>query len=403
MSGTGLAVAVAALATTVGVAAPTVLQPRAEQAVVPAATYHQVVTWGAAPQKMTNTFNTQTFRMIVKTSVAGNNVQIRLSNAFGTRAITFGSAYLGRQGSGASLASDSNRQLRFGGSRSVVIPPGSSVLSDPLSGTVAANTKLAVSLHVVGNAGQVTGHAVASQVSYVSGVGDYASRSDGTQFTPIPNWFFVDGVIVTTASTIGTVVCLGDSITDGTRSSQSQNRRYPDYLAARLQQQHETRNAGVANVGISSNRLTGDGTGVSGLARFDRDVLAQPGVETLVFMQGINDIRLDVATRPEQLTAAYRQIVARAHAHGIKVVGGTLMPFYGDKFYTEDRERLRQQVNQWIRTSDAFDAVVDFDRATRDPSFPKQLRPSYDSGDRIHPNDAGYQAMANAIDLSQIR
>jgi lysophospholipase L1-like esterase len=352
---------------------------------------------------MTNTFNTQTFRMIVKTSVSGTNLQIRLTNAFGTRPITFGSAFVGRQSSGAVLVAGSNRQLRFGGAPSVTIPPGASALSDPLSGTVAANTMLAVSVHVVGNAGQVTGHAVASQVSYVSGVGDFSSRSDGSGYTAIPNWFFLDGVLVTAPETVGTVVCLGDSITDGTKSKQNANHRYPDYLAARLQALGTSRATGVANVGISSNRLTGDGTGVAGLARFDRDVLAQPGVNTLVFMQGINDIRLDVATRPEQLTQAYRQIVARAHAKGIRVIGGTLMPFYGDTFYTEQREALRQQVNAWIRTSGAFDAMVDFDKATRDPSFPRRLRPTYDSGDHIHPNDAGYNAMANAINLNDIR
>jgi lysophospholipase L1-like esterase len=312
---------------------------------------------------------------------------------------------VGKQAQGAALVDGSNKRVTFGKSTTIVVPKGASVVSDPVTMSVPANAKLAVSVYLTGSSYQATGHRVARQTTYVSakGAGNLARQSRAAGFAVgTPSWYWLDGVIVTAPDYVSTVVCLGDSITDGTRSTQDANHRYPDYLAGRIQQLSATRQRGVANAGISSNQLTKNTTGVSGLARLDRDVFAQPGVETLLFQQGINDIRTGTVTDLKPLAAAYRQVIDRAHARGIKVIGGTLLAFENDQFYTPEREALRQRVNYWIRYSGAFDAVVDFDKATRDPSRPTRLLPAYDSGDHIHPNDAGYRAMAYAIDLNQL-
>ncbi len=364
---------------------------------------HEVVTWGAAPQRLRVTYEDRTVRMVVRASVAGTYPRIRLSNVFGVRAVRFGSVYLGRHRSGASVVVGSNRRMTFSGSSSVVVPPGASVLSDPQATSVAALDRLVVSVHIRGASGPVTGHAVSSRTSYVSGAGDHAWEPSGRSFdAKLPHWPWLEAVIVTVPPATSTVVCLGDSITDGTRSTRDTDRRYPDRLAERILAQPASRHRGVANVGISSNRVTGDGTGVSAMARFERDVLAQPGVRTVIFSQGINDIRLGIVTTPQQLIAAYRQVIAKSHANGIRVIGGTLLPFAGDRYFTRDGELLRQRLNSWIRTSEEFDSVVDFDKALRDPATPSRLRVPFDSGDHLHPNDLGYRAMAMAVDLTTL-
>lgn len=238
---------------------------------------------------------------------------------FGVRAVRFGSVYLGSHRSGASVVVGLNRRMTFSGSSSVVVPPGASVLSDPQATSVATLDRLVVSVHIRGASGPVTGHALSSRTSYVSGAGDQAWEPSGRSFdTKLPRWPWLEAVIVTVPPATSTVVCLGDSITDGTRSTRDTDRRYPDQLAARILAQPASRHRGVANVGISSNRVTGDGTGLSAMARFERDVLAQPGVRTVIFSQGINDIRLGIVTTPQQLIAAYRQVIAKSHANGIR-------------------------------------------------------------------------------------
>lgn len=363
---------------------------------------HQVVTWAASTDRTAAAELTdQTVRNIVHTSIGGSGLRVRLSNVFGSRPVTFDNVYVGRQSSDAALVPGSNRQATFNSSAAVTIPPGVAALSDPLPGTVAPAQNLAVSAHLVGASGTVTGHNLATQVSYVSSSGDFAAAEDGAAFdTTITRWFWVDAVIVNAPKQVSTLVALGNSITDGLGSTVGANRRWPDFLARRLLRQPTVRQFGIANEGISGNQVTADGAGVSALARLDRDVLAQPGVETMVIMEGINDIARGSVTSADQLIAAYRQIIARAHAAGVRVLGGTMTPFVN---LDPDEEAIRQGANEFIRTSGEFDGVIDFDKAIRDPAEPLDILPAFDSGDHLHPSDAGYQAMADTIDVAMLR
>lgn len=355
---------------------------------------HTVLTWSASPDRTSATLDSQTVRMIVRTSVGGTAPRVRLSNAYGDRAITFAGVFLGRVANGATIVAGSNRRVTFNGSVGVTIAPGASVLSDAVSGQIAAGQKLAVSIALRGHSGVITGHNVARQTSFISRGGDFAATESAAAFSAATlSWFWLDGITVDVAESVGTIVALGDSITDGSNSSIGADNRWPDFLARRLAGQH-----GVANQGIAGNKVLANGSGVSTLARLDRDVLAQPGVRTVVLLQGINDIRWDVATSPQDLITAYRQIASRAHAKGIRVVVGTLIPFHDGQF-SAAREAVRRGVNDFLRSSTEFDAVIDFDRVVRDTADPSRMRVQFDSGDRLHPSDAGYRAMADAIDL----
>ncbi|HWC81909.1 MAG TPA: SGNH/GDSL hydrolase family protein [Pseudonocardiaceae bacterium] len=368
----------------------------------PAAPARLADTWAASAADLGGPYTDKTVRDIVHTSIAGSEVRVRLSNAFGTVPVTFDSVYLGKEAGGAALVAGSNREVTFGGSPSVTVPKGAEVLSDPVPVSVAAQTNEAVSLHVAGATGEVTGHPDAQQTNYYSD-GDTAADPAATSYVyQISSWFFVDGLVVNTPSPAGEIVTLGDSITDGYQSTANANHRWPDYLAARLLREPLPRQAGVANEGISGNEILADGAGVSAQARLDRDVLSQPGAKTVVFLEGINDIGNGVATSAQQLIAADEQIIARAHADGVRIFGGTLVPFVGAGYSSPQKETIREALNAWIRTSGAFDGVVDFDKAIRDPSNPTVMLPAYDSGDHLHPNDAGYQAMANAVDLNAL-
>jgi lysophospholipase L1-like esterase len=363
----------------------------------------QVATWGASPDRTAApSLDDRTVRNVVHTSVSGEGLRVSLSNVFGSQPVTFDSVWVGTHSTGAGVVPGTNRQVKFSGSTSITVPPGADVLSDPLEGKVPAGQTLSVSVHAKGNPGTVTGHNVANQTSYVAD-GNHAEDEAADTFTEkTSRWYWVDALVVDQAQQIGTVVTFGDSITDGNGSTTGANRRWPDFLARRMLQQPRPHQFGVMNQGISGNRVLTDGSGVSAQARFDRDVLAQPGVETVVLMEGINDIRWQHATSPEDLTSAYRQLIARAHARGICVVGGTLTPWEGGSLYSEDRNEIRKAVNEWILGSGAFDAVVDFDKVTRDPANPDRFLPAYDSGDHLHPGDAGYEAMANAVDLADL-
>ena len=243
-------------------------------------------------------------------------------------------------------------------------------------------------------------HAGANQTNYVSVTGDHTADADLQMATTIPSWYFLARVEVVAQESVSAIVALGDSITDGARSTSDTNSRWPDVLARRLTQ--VGLKFGVLNVGIAGNRILQDGAGVSALARFDRDVASQTGAAYLIFLEGINDIRNNLSLTADDLIAAHRQIIDRAHARGLKVIGATLTPFEGSAplaAYTPDTEGKRQALNTWIRTSKAYDAVIDFDAAARDPNHPTQLIEQYQSGDHLHPNDAGYQLMGNAISL----
>ncbi|HZN77784.1 MAG TPA: SGNH/GDSL hydrolase family protein [Micromonosporaceae bacterium] len=377
---------------------------------------HWVGTWASSPVRGTTTatcpagdaaVTNQTVRNIVFASVSGDTVRVRLTNAFGTAALTVGSASVAIAGSGAATAPGTLRTLRFGGQPGITIPPGAEALSDPVSLPVHALQSLAVSVYVPQLAGPATIHSLAVQDNFLSTAGDFTASADPAAFaTTISCWMFVDGVDVRASALVpGSIVAFGDSITDGLRSTVNANRRWPNDFARRLADRHG-RILSIVDQGISGNRVLSDGAGVSAQARLDRDVLTQTGARVVIFLLGVNDIGFaNLGIGPpitaEQLIAGYQQIVARCHNAGLKIIGGTLLPFKGVPVYwNEAGEQIRQVVNDWIRHSGAFDAVVDFATIMADSNDPQMMNPAYDSGDHLHPNDAGYQAMADAIPLS---
>jgi lysophospholipase L1-like esterase len=359
-------------------------------------------------------FNNQTLRQVVYPHFSGNQVRIRLANTFGSQEVTFNAAHIAQQSSGAAIVPDTNRRLTFGGADQITIPVGAQVYSDPVALRVRATQPLSISLYVAGASGPATWHATARQTLYVAS-GNQAAQVSGAAFetlTTVPSWYWLTGVEVAATSQDGAIVTLGDSITDGTNSTQDANNRWPDYLARRLLSRPANR-LSVLNQGIAGNRvLTDRPVDQNAPARLDRDVLTQDGVRYVTLLEGINDIGQaclgNVQASAEQIIAVYKQLIAQVHLKELKIFGATLTPFKGatptnSGYYCEAGEAKRQTVNTWIRTSGEFDGVIDFDHATRDPADPLQFRPAYDSGDHLHPNDAGYQAMAQAIDLALFR
>ncbi|MFI6495326.1 SGNH/GDSL hydrolase family protein [Streptomyces sp. NPDC050564] len=363
---------------------------------------HSVVTWGASADRQGAGPADRSYRLIVRTSVGGTNMRIRLSNAFGDHPVTFASAYAGLQQQGAALVHGSNRQLSFGGAASVTVPAGETVLSDPLPGKLAAQANLVISLYVTGAQGPTTGHGMAMQTNYATS-GNHAAEEGAANWTdPMGSWYWLDAVDVETSTAIGSVVTLGDSITDGWASTTDENRRWPDYLSRRLQAASGITVKGVANEGISGNKVLADGAGQAALNRLQRDVLSQPGVRTVFLFEGINDIKAHSGVTVDDMIAGYQQIIDRAHAAGKCVVGATVMPFKGWSEYDAAAEAVRQGVNEWIRNSGALDAVTDFDKITRSPYDQQLILPFFDGGDHLHPNDKGMQAMADAVDLGSL-
>jgi lysophospholipase L1-like esterase len=371
-------------------------------------------TWGASPQVPGAPLlvDGQTLRQVAHVSLGGERIRVRFSNAFGTTSLPITEARVAISSGGSAVLPGSDRRLTFGGAPSTTIPPGALVVSDPVELDVPALANVAVSLYFPGSVSATTEHSLGVQTTYLSPPGNFASAASlpaGASTTT--SWYFLNGIEVTPRfSHPAAIVTLGDSITDGYASTVDANHRWPNFLAARLQAKRNTSDVAVVDQGISGNRVLHDFVGPNALARLDRDVLAQSGAEWVIVLEGINDIGIPGAFGfpTEQVTAAeiiegHRQLVERAHARGLTIIGGTLTPFEGTIFpgyFTPEGEAKRQAVNQWIRTSGAYDAVIDFDRATRDPTHPARLLPAYDSGDHLHPNDAGYQAMANAVDLS---
>lgn len=361
-----------------------------------------VGTWAASPAAaVANTpqgYPNYSIRNVVHTSAGGNQARARLSNTFGTAPLTLGHVTLAVAADGPRAASGTMRTLTFGGQSTVVIPPGAEVLSDPAWLRVPADADLLVTTYVPTPSGPVTYHPLAQQTSYFTRAGDFAGEESGASFTErTAVWHYVSEVDVRGPAR-GTVVTLGDPITDGAHSTPGANRRWPDRLSDRLHGQ-----LGVLNAGISGNRLLLDGgtAGRNALARLADDVLTSGDVRTLIVLEGINDIQQNPhQTDPALIVSALRQIVAQAKARGIRVIGGTLTPFKGWKVYDPTLERTRQAVNSFIRTSGVYDGVVDFDAAVRDPADPLAMLPAYDSGDHLHPNDAGYQRMADAVPLT---
>ncbi|MFE2447975.1 SGNH/GDSL hydrolase family protein [Streptomyces melanosporofaciens] len=362
---------------------------------------HDVVTWAASADRLGDGTPDRGYRMVVHTSAAGSDLRIRLSNAFGDRPLTLDSVYAGVQKSGAELKPGSNRRLTFGGGHTVTIPAGEVVFSDALPGSLPAATNLVISLHTPDASGPATGHGMAMQTSYTT-QGDHTGEESATHWTDTTgSWFYLDAATVRTSAATGAVVALGDSITDGWQSTTDLNRRWPDYLARRLDKA-ATGVRGVANEGISGNKVLADGAGQSALNRLDRDVLSLPGVRTVFLFEGVNDIKAHTGVTATDMIDGYRRIIARAHAAGKCVVGATVGPFKGWSEWDAAAERVRQDINAFVRSSGEFDAVTDFDRALRSPYDPERVLPFLDNGDHLHPNDKGMQAMADAVDLTAL-
>lgn len=376
---------------------------------------HWVGTWAAAPQMAPIEtgqratadvgFSNQTVRMIVRVSVGGEEFRVRFSNAFGQQAVTLADVHIALAGSGAATIAGTDHALTLSGQTSFAIPPGAMVLSDPVRLNVPALTSVAISVFLPAETGAATWHELARQTTYVAGPGDLSGNADLPSAKTVRSWYWLSGIDVLANKNTSAVVMLGDSITDGADATVDANHRWPDVAANEISKPDHRNAIAVLNEGISGNRLLHDGDGASALARFNRDVLAQNGVRYLVVLEGINDIGwphmsakyAGEAVTAEQMIAALDQIAERAHEHGIFVFGGTLTPFGGAFYQTADGETEREAVNQWIRTGGAFDAVIDFDKITRDPGNPVRFLPAYDSGDHLHPNDAGYEAMGHAV------
>lgn len=349
--------------------------------------------------------NNQTVRMIVHTSIPGQRIRIELSNAFGKSVVAIGDAHVALRSSGSSIDSNSDRQLTFSGRKSVDIQPGAVIVSDPVDLDLKAMSDLAISLYITKAEGQPTNHTPGLHTAYVS-TGDTTASATMPSPTTNTSYVWLRSVDVVAPAPSFAISCLGDSITDGFRTTVDANTAWPTLLAKRFSERQQGPRIAVLNAGISGNQVLRDGAGVSALARFDRDVATEPGVRWVVLLEAINDINIHGqitgagAVTAEDLIAGYKQLIARAHMDHMKIMGATLTPDEGVWLAGPVGEATRQKVNQWIRNSGAFDAVVDFDAVIRDPADPKRMRAEFDSGDHIHPNDAGNAAMANAFDLN---
>jgi len=395
-------------------------------------------TWAtsAQPARPANAqaFRNQTIRLIVHTSAAGKKVRIRLSNTYGEQPLVIGSAHIARRSTAADIDPASDRMLSFRGQSSITVPAGSTVVSDSVDLDVPALSDLSISVFFPATTVAMTSHNLALQTNYVSSAetGDVTARVNFPISKTIVSWPFLTGVDVAASSRGAAIVAFGSSTTDGDGSTKDVNRRWPDVLAERLQKGSGFKaELGVLNEGIIGNRLLFDSPqqasspfgkllGEAGVARFDRDVLEQPGVKYVLICLGVNDILFpgypftpatEIVT-PEKIVAGYRELIARAHKKGVRIIGTTIPPFEGATFtgagfnlslYTADREKSRHDVNEWIRHSGEFDGVVDFDAAVRDPARPTQLLPAYAAGDHLHVKDDGNVAQGNAIPLALFR
>jgi lysophospholipase L1-like esterase len=385
---------------------------------------HWVGTWAASPASPPSNvqrFNNQTLRLVVHTSIGGDQARVHLSNVFGSEPLMVGVVHLALRSSASGIVPGSDRAVTFGGRPSITIPSGAQAVSDAISLNVSQSADLAVSVYFPGTVAAQTVHPMALQTSYVSPEGDFTKAAElPANATTITSWPFLSAISVRAPEKTAAIVALGDSITDGAASKADTNRRWPDRLAQRLLARVGSNQYAVLDEGISGNRLLHDGApptglafGVSALARFDRDVLAQPGVADVIVLIGINDIGHPGSGAPESedvsaedIIAGLGQLIERAHEKGLRIFGCTITPFEGTTFhgyFTAAKEPKRLAINSWIRRSQAFDGVIDFDKATWDPEHPSRLLPAYDSGDHLHPNDAGLKAMGDAIDLGLFR
>jgi lysophospholipase L1-like esterase len=380
---------------------------------------HWVSAWGTAQQLMKPDrdipsaqtpparVERQTVRMIARPTLDGS--QLRVSNSFGYGPVRIDAVQVARAASGGAIEPESGRPLTFGGRSDVVLPPGARITSDPVDYAVRAQTDLAVSLYVSADSGPTTSHPIGLRAAWLApGNQVAAGKLEGA--TLFRSYLWLDGIDVRAAPRAAAIIAFGDSITDGFSTTPDADASWSSVLARRLGEQRGVPRS-VINMGISGNRVLREGAGSSGLARFDRDVLSRPGARWVLLLLGINDIGFSAVpglpasekATAEDIIAGHQLLISRARIHGLRIIGATLTAFEGVNVYSAEGERMRQQVNQWIRTSGAFDAVIDFDRATRDPEHPTRLRAEFDSGDHIHPNDAGNRAMAQSVDLKLFR
>lgn len=383
-----------------------------------AASTHWVATWGASPspqmadeKQMTAAklvYGNQTLREIVHTSLGGDMFRIRLSNAYGKAQVDIGAVHIALRSTDSQITAGTNHVVTFSGRATVSIPANALVLSDPIQMTAPDAADLAVSIFLPGATMGGGIHYSASQTNYI-GAGDLTAAASFPEPTKITSWVFLSGVDVMAGANAETIVAFGDSITDGARSTNDTNHRWPDILAARLKGHHR----GLLNAGIGGNRILHDALpsnirfGENALARFDRDVLSQAGIGYVVLLEGINDLGHAGTSAPvsetvssDDVIAGMTQLIERAHEKGIKMIGCTVLPFEGAGYFSAEREVKRKAINEWIRNGKKFDGVIDFDKATRDPQHPDHIQAAYDSGDHLHPADPGYKAMGDAIDLA---
>jgi lysophospholipase L1-like esterase len=379
-----------------------------------------VASWGASQQipepqnaMAADDLNDATVRQIFHLSVGGPTLRVHISNAFGTEALHLISVHIARPISSSSSAIDpaTDRALTFAGSSEVTVPPGTEFLSDALDYPMTALSDLAVTFHLDAPPATQTGHPGSRATSYLVH-GDLVVAPNLLDAKHVDHWYQVSEIDVLAPPNAASLVALGDSITDGHGATTNGNDRWTDVLARRLQASANQQSVGVSNQGIGGNHLLSDGLGPNALARFDRDVLAPAGVRWVILFEGVNDLGAltrngevapsEHATQVKRVLAAYEQIILRAHAHGLRIFGGTITPYAGSDYYHPGSlsEADRQAVNAWIRTAGHFDAIIDFDRVVRDPQHPDHLLPSFDCGDHLHPSPAGYRAMGEAVPLS---
>jgi lysophospholipase L1-like esterase len=365
-----------------------------------------LATTGAMAMPANPSFDNQTLVQTVRLSAGGRRLRIRFSNEYGDAPLEIGAARAALVAADGTVVAGSERAVTFSGAPAATLPPHAPLVSDPVELAAAPLADVRISLYLPGRTGPCTCHILGGQLAEVSPPGDYTQQS----FTPAATMLdraFVTEVDVEAPRARPVVVAFGDSITDGYRSTPGANRRWPDRLAERLGAARK--DAAVVNAGVGGNRILADGffpsAGENALARFDRDVLSVPGATHLIVLEGVNDIGDAAADPPsaQALIAGYEQMIARAHAHGLKAIGATILPYEGAFYYRPQGEAVRQAVNQWIRASGAFDGVIDFDALMRDPAHPARLRPELQSGDWLHPNDAGYRAMGDAVPLGLFR
>ncbi len=377
-----------------------------------------VASWATSPQLdddnalKPDELREGTLRQIVHLSLGGHQIRLHLSNRYGTEALHFISVHVAKaiEAGSAKIVKGSDKEVLFSGKQDIVVPEGADYVSDAIDFSADALSDIAITMRV-GSTKELTGHPGSRANSFLEN-GNAVSAEDFPDAKRITRWYFLAGVDVAASSDAFAIVALGDSITDGHGATTDGNNRWPDILAKRLQTNPTTKKVSVVNQGIGGNRLLIDGIASNALARFDHDVLAQAATRWVIVLEGINDLGMlthekevsdaEHETEVKRVIGAYEQIIARAHAQGIRVIGATVMPFTGSAFYHPDakNEADRQAVNTWIRTPGHFDAVVDFDKVTRDPAHPEMLSPAYDSGDHLHPGPAGFAAMADAVPLS---